>query len=137
MNINQYKNIENNSSQNNISSLYNLNVDYNLFYPNTDNSNITNENINNNLNINYYDIKNIIRNEFAELIIPYQKQLYNNNNMIQEKIDKAESRLQGMINSKSLENINEAARMINLCMKDFHINFQNNNNALINNNPNT
>ena len=36
----------------------------------------------NNSSLNYYEIKNIIRNEFAELILPYQKQVNNFDNIV-------------------------------------------------------
>ena len=125
----------NSNSYNNLLNKYSSSFDKNNINMNM---NMNDNNYNNNYsydnyNINYYDIKNIIRNEFAELIIPYQKQMYNNNNSIQEKINNVETRLQGMINSKSLDNINETAKMINICMKDFNINYQNNKNSNLEN----
>ena len=86
----------------------------------------------NNSSLNYYEIKNIIRNEFAELILPYQKQVNNFDNIVQQKINLVESNLKGIIDSKSFENMNHTAQMINMFMKNQ--NFGNNNN--INNNIN-
>jgi len=80
----------------------------------------------NNSSFNYYEIKNIIRNEFAELILPYQKQVNNFDNIIQQKINLVESNLKGIIDSKSFENMNHTAKMINMFMKNQ--NFGNNNN---------
>ena len=85
--------------------------------------------------LSYYDIKNIIRNEFAELIIPYQKQLNNYDNIIQQKIGTVESNLKGIIDSKSFDNMNHTAQMINMVMKNS--NFGNNNGQnMVNNNKN-
>ena len=80
----------------------------------------------NNSSLNYYEIKNIIRNEFAELILPYQKQVNNFDNIVQQKINLVESNLKGIIDSKSFENMNHTAQMINMFMKNQ--NFGNNNN---------
>ena len=80
----------------------------------------------NNSSFNYYEIKNIIRNEFAELILPYQKQVNNFDNIVQQKINLVESNLKGIIDSKSFENMNHTAQMINMFMKNQ--NFGNNNN---------
>ena len=79
----------------------------------------------NNSSLNYYEIKNIIRNEFAELILPYQKQVNNFDNIVQQKINLVESNLKGIIDSKSFENMNHTAQMINMFMKNQ--NFGNNN----------
>ena len=129
-------NINNDYSSQKIESIYNTNnMSFNNNYLNQ-NVFIENQNKDFNFNYSYYDIKNIIRSEFEELILPYQKQLNNNNNEIQEKINNVESRLQGLINSKSMENINEAAQMINVCMKDYYINSNSNRNTLYNNNKN-
>jgi hypothetical protein len=81
----------------------------------------------NNSSLNYYEIKNIIRNEFAELILPYQKQVNNFDNIVQQKINLVESNLKGIIDSKSFENMNHTAQMINMFMKNQ--NFGNNNNT--------
>ena len=80
----------------------------------------------NNSSLNYYEIKNIIRNEFAELILPYQKRVNNFDNIVQQKINLVESNLKGIIDSKSFENMNHTAQMINMFMKNQ--NFGNNNN---------
>ena len=88
----------------------------------------------NNSSLNYYEIKNIIRNEFAELILPYQKQVNNFDNIVQQKINLVESNLKGIIDSKSFENMNHTAQMINMFMKNQ--NFGNNNNNNISNNIN-
>ena len=85
----------------------------------------------NNSSLNYYEIKNIIRNEFAELILPYQKQVNNFDNIVQQKINLVESNLKGIIDSKSFENMNHTAQMINMFMKNQ--NFGNNNNNISNN----
>ena len=85
----------------------------------------------NNSSLNYYEIKNIIRNEFAELIFPYQKQVNNFDNIVQQKINLVESNLKGIIDSKSFENMNHTAQMINMFMKNQ--NFGNNNNNISNN----
>ena len=85
----------------------------------------------NNSSLNYYEIKNIIRNEFAELILPYQKQVNNFDNIVQQKINLVESNLKGIIDSKSFENMNHTAQMINMFMKNQ--NFRNNNNNISNN----
>ena len=86
--------------------------------------------------LSYYDIKNIIRNEFAELIIPYQKQLNNYDNIIQQKIDTVESNLKGIIDSKSFDNMNHTAQMINMVMKNSNFGNNNGQNMVNNNNKN-
>ena len=71
-----------------------------------------------NSSLNYYEIKNIIRNEFSELILPYQKQLNSYDNIIDKKINNAEANLKGIIDSKCFDNLNQTAQMINLFMKN-------------------
>ena len=56
----------------------------------------------NNPSMSYFEIKNIIRNEFSELILPYQKQLNNYDNVIEKRINNAESNLKGIIDSKMI-----------------------------------
>jgi hypothetical protein len=144
-NDNNYKNESNQIKYNlyqtypspggNNNNLYNNNIDLNnnsnnsIFYQNLNNYNSfsNHNNLYNNETFSYSDIKYIIRNEFTELMMPYQNQINNINNSINEKIDNSETRLKALINSKSLDNINEAAKMINIFMKDFNINIQNNN----------
>ena len=109
---------------------------YNLTYNNNYYNEEISKNINNlesniyqhynNSSLNYYDIKNIIRNEFAELIFPYQKQINNFDNIAQQKINLVESNLKGLIDSKSFDTMNKTAQMINMVMKNS--NFINNNN---------
>ena len=64
-------------------NLYNLSEQNSIIQENNNyNDNEFNDNnisYGNNYSLNYSDIKNIIRNEFAELITPYQKQTYNMN----------------------------------------------------------
>lgn len=112
----------------------NSSINYYYEYRNLNNYNDDNL-YNNSINISYSDIKKIIRNEFSDLILPYQKQIYNLNNMIQEKIDNSEARLKAIIDSKSLDNINETVKMINICIKDNKTinNYGNNNNNGSNN----
>ena len=87
----------------------------------------------NNSSLNYYEIKNIIRNEFAELILPYQKQVNNFDNIVQQKINLVESNLKGIIDSKSFENMNHTAQMINMFMKNQNLGNNNNISNNINN----
>ena len=108
---------------------------YNLTYNNKYFSEEISKSNSSGSSLSYYDIKNIIRNEFAELIIPYQKQLNNYDNIIQQKIDTVESNLKGIIDSKSFDNMNHTAQMINMVMKNS--NFGNNNGQnMVNNNKN-
>ena len=108
---------------------------YNLTYNNNYFSEEISKSNSSGSSLSYYDIKNIIRNEFAELIIPYQKQLNNYDNIIQQKIDTVESNLKGIIDSKSFDNMNHTAQMINMVMKNS--NFGNNNGQnMVNNNKN-
>ena len=99
------------------------NLTYNNYYNEEISKNINNlesniyQHYNNNSSLNYYEIKNIIRNEFAELILPYQKQVNNFDNIIQQKINTVESNLKGIIDSKSFDNMNHTAQMINMVMK--------------------
>ena len=108
---------------------------YNLTYNNNYFSEEISKSNSSGSSLSYYDIKNTIRNEFAELIIPYQKQLNNYDNIIQQKIDTVESNLKGIIDSKSFDNMNHTAQMINMVMKNS--NFGNNNGQnMVNNNKN-
>ena len=108
---------------------------YNLTYNNNYFSEEISKSNSSGSSLSYYDIKNIIRNEFAELIIPYQKQLNNYDNIIQQKIGTVESNLKGIIDSKSFDNMNHTAQMINMVMKNS--NFGNNNGQnMVNNNKN-
>ena len=88
----------------------------------------------NNSNLDYYEIKNIIRNEFAEMILPYQKKIYNNDSLLEQKLNNLESNIKSIIDSKFLENLNQSAKMIYLLLKN-ESNEGNNNNQ--NNNENT
>ena len=92
------------------------------------------DNYNNNSTLNYFEIKNIVRNEFAELIIPYQKQLNNYDNIVNRKINDIESNLKGIIDSKSFENLNQTAQMINRFLKNQNLNFMNRDNNIPQNN---
>ena len=108
---------------------------YNLTYNNNYFSEEISKSNSSGSSLSYYDIKNIIRNEFAELIIPYQKQLNNYDNIIQQKIGTVESNLKGIIDSKSFDNMNHTAQMINMVMKNS--NFGNNSGQnMVNNNNN-
>ena len=120
---------------------------YNLTYNNNYYNEEISKNINNlesniyqhynNSSLNYYDIKNIIRNEFAELIFPYQKQINNFDNIAQQKINLVESNLKGLIDSKSFDTMNKTAQMINMVMKNSNfINNNNNNKREANDNKN-
>ena len=114
------------------------NLTYNNYYNEEISKNINNlesniyQHYNNNSSINYYEIKNIIRNEFAELILPYQKQVNNFDNIIQQKINTVESNLKGIIDSKSFDNMNHTAQIINMVMKNQNFNNNNVNNNIDN-----
>ena len=122
--MNKYETINNMKFQQNYffnksPANYRNNNDYRIEFNNTFNNFETNLNEqHNNTNMNYYELKNIIRNEFAELILPYQKQLNNYDILVEKKINKVESNLKSIIDSKSFDNINQTAQMINLFMKN-------------------
>ena len=109
---------------------------YNLTYNNNYFSEEISKNNSSGSSLSYYDIKNTIRNEFAELIIPYQKQLNNYDNIIQQKIGTVESNLKGIIDSKSFDNMNHTAQMINMVMKNSNFGNNNGQNMVNNNNKN-
>ena len=109
---------------------------YNLTYNNNYFSEEISKSNSSGSSLSYYDIKNIIRNEFAELIIPYQKQLNNYDNIIQQKIETVESNLKGIIDSKSFDNMNHTAQMINMVMKNSNFGNNNGQNMVNNNNKN-
>ena len=109
---------------------------YNLTYNNNYFSEEISKSNSSGSSLSYYDIKNIIRNEFAELIIPYQKQLNNYDNIIQQKIDTVESNLKGIIDSKSFDNMNHTAQMINMVMKNSNFGNNSGQNMVNNNNKN-
>ena len=109
---------------------------YNLTYNNNYFSEEISKSNSSGSSLSYYDIKNIIRNEFAELIIPYQKQLNNYDNIIQQKIGAVESNLKGIIDSKSFDNMNHTAQMINMAMKNSNFGNNNGQNMVNNNNKN-
>ena len=79
----------------------------------------------NNPSMSYFEIKNIIRNEFAELIIPYQNQINSYDNKFNLKFDEMESNLKGIIDSKIFDNMNQTIQIINLALKNS--NYVNNN----------
>ena len=122
--MNKYGSISNTMNK------YNLTYNNNYFSEEISKSNSSGS------SLSYYDIKNIIRNEFAELIIPYQKQLNNYDNIIQQKIDTVESNLKGIIDSKSFDNMNHTAQMINMVMKNSNFGDNNGQNMVNNNNKN-
>ena len=109
---------------------------YNLTYNNNYFSEEISKSNSSGSSLSYYDIKNTIRNEFAELIIPYQKQLNNYDNIIQQKIDIVESNLKGIIDSKSFDNMNHTAQMINMVMNNSNFGNNNGQNMVNNNNKN-
>ena len=109
---------------------------YNLTYNNNYFSEEISKSNSSGSSLSYYHIKNIIRNEFAELIIPYQKQLNNYDNIIQQKIDIVESNLKGIIDSKSFDNMNHTAQMINMVMNNSNFGNNNGQNMVNNNNKN-
>ena len=101
----------------------NLHPSINQYSFNENNNNINTPNINiyeqyNTSNLDYYEIKNIIRNEFAEMILPYQKKIYNNDSLLEQKLNNLESNIKSIIDSKTLENLNQSAKMINLLLKN-------------------
>ena len=79
----------------------------------------------NNPSMSYFEIKNIIRNEFAELIIPYQNQINSYDNKFNLKFDEMKSNLKGIIDSKIFDNMNQTIQIINLALKNS--NYVNNN----------
>ena len=109
---------------------------YNLTYNNKYFSEEISKSNSSGSSLSYYDIKNIIRNEFAELIIPYQKQLNNYDNIVQQKIGAVESNLKGIIDSKSFDNMNHTAQMINMVMKNSNFGNNSGQNMVNNNNKN-
>ena len=109
---------------------------YNLTYNNNYFSEEISKSNSSGSSLSYYDIKNVIRNEFAELIIPYQKQLNNYDNIVQQKIGAVESNLKGIIDSKSFDNMNHTAQMINMVMKNSNFGNNNGQNMVNNNNKN-
>ena len=133
--MNKYETMSNSTFQHNLfinpDTKYNYNKEINESFNNLE-TNIY-ENYNKS-SFNYYEIKNIVRNEFAELILPYQKQLNNLDNVIDRKINNVECNIKGIIDSKSFENMNQTAQMINIFLKNSNIGI--NRNGLQNNNEN-
>ena len=129
---NYHQNLIYNNYTTNFRNNYNNSNSFSKSFNNIETNNY--DNYNNNSTLNYFEIKNIVRNEFAELIIPYQKQLNNYDNIVNRKINDIESNLKGIIDSKSFENLNQTAQMINRFLKNQNLNFMNRDNNIPQNN---
>ena len=63
--------------------------------------------------INEYTFRNMIKEEFASLILPYQKDLILNKTMVDNKLDEIEKKFEIIINAQNMGNLNDNARIIN------------------------
>ena len=63
--------------------------------------------------INEYTFRNMIKEEFASLILPYQKDLILNKTMVDNKLDEIEKKFEIIINAQNMGNLNDNSRIIN------------------------
>ena len=74
-----------------------------------DNNNFIN---NTNYPLNDYYLRNIIKDEFTNLILPYQKDAVCNSNLMETKLNELEKKLQIIINAQNMGNLNDNAKII-------------------------
>ena len=70
---------------------------------------ITNEG---NFPINEFHLRNIIKDEFTNLILPYQKDAVCNSNLMESKLNDIEKKFQIIINAQNMGNLNDNAKII-------------------------
>ena len=62
--------------------------------------------------LNEYEIRNIIKEEFSNLILPYQKDLIMNKNNFDTKLNEVENKFEIIINAQNMGNLNDNAKLI-------------------------
>ena len=62
--------------------------------------------------VNEYAFRNMIKEEFSSLILPYQKDLILNKTMIDNKLDDIEKKFEIIINAQNMGNLNDNAKII-------------------------
>ena len=67
---------------------------------------------NTNLPINEFYLRNIIKDEFTNLILPYQKDVMCNSNLMESKLNEIEKKFQIIINAQNMGNLNDNAKII-------------------------
>jgi len=62
--------------------------------------------------LNELNLRQIIREEFSNLILPYQKDLINHKSNLDEKLDEIEKNFKLIINAQNMGNLNDNAKII-------------------------
>ena len=102
----------------NINSKYNKGFQSNAYLQNPRINNYINDinqpYISNSLNspLNEIHIRSIIKEEFNNLIIPYQKDVICNSNLMETKLNEIEKKFQIIINAQEMGNLNDNAKII-------------------------
>ena len=100
----------------NMQSQYNVKTKLSS-YPKLNNYvNNINENIpiNNNSGypVNEYYLRNLIKEEFSSLILPYQKDVVCNSNLMESKLGEIDKKFQIILNAQNMGNLNDNAKII-------------------------
>ena len=62
--------------------------------------------------INEFYLRNVIKEEFSNLILPYQKDAMCNSNLIESKLNDIEKKFEIIINAQNMGNLNDNAKVI-------------------------
>ena len=65
-----------------------------------------------NYSLNEYYLRNLIKEEFSNLILPYQKDIMCNSNLMESKLNDIEKKFQIIINAQNMGNLNDNAKII-------------------------
>ena len=65
-----------------------------------------------NYSLNEYYLHNLIKEEFSNLILPYQKDIMCNSNLMESKLSDIEKKFQIIINAQNMGNLNDNAKII-------------------------
>ena len=110
---------------NNYTSRINLNPKYNNFINDyNQNAQFTPSN-GGNYPMNEFYMRNLIKEEFSNLILPYQKDAICNSNLMETKLNDIEKKFQIIINAQNMGNLNDNAKIISayLCSNISNDNF--------------
>ncbi len=109
MNSNNFKNIP---SQYGDLSLYKQSPNYNNYFKISNNIPQNLQNNSENYQINEYYLRNLIKEEFSFLILPYRNDSLSKSNIIESKLDEIEKKYQILINAQNMGNLNDNAKII-------------------------
>ena len=103
----------------------NLNPKFNNYINDYNHNNQYMDSNEGNFPMNEFYIRKLIKDEFADLILPYQKDSICNSNLMETKLNDIEKKFQIIINAQNMGNLNDNAKIIStyLCSNISNDNF--------------